>query len=240
MGPKNGVVALKHSAGNVLHGAARLRDGHDEPVPEAPPEARSAPATGASDARGSRGADGSVGGLPQSEPIPFAQVYKTQFDFVWRSLRLLGVPSQAIEDVTQDTFDIVSRQLAQFEGRSSLRTWLFSIAQRVAANHRRMARRKLSRLEPLTDNAASAEPTPQAHAEAVEAAGIVERFVEGLDADWRAVFVLSVLEGVPGSEVAEALGISVNAVYTRVHTLRESLRHAFEQHATRRPSKGLT
>jgi RNA polymerase sigma-70 factor, ECF subfamily len=227
MGPKNGVVALKHSAGNDLGGAARLRDGRAERLPEASPGARDAPAPA------------SAGGLPRSETIPFAQVYETHFDFVWRSLRLLGVPSDAIEDVTQDMFDIVSRQLAQFEGRSSLRTWLFSIAQRVASNYRRMARRKLSRLEPLADNAPSAEPTPQAHAEAAEAAGIVERFVEGLDADWRAVFVLSVLEGVPGSEVAEALGISVNAVHTRVHTLRESLRRAFEQQANRRPWKGL-
>jgi RNA polymerase sigma-70 factor, ECF subfamily len=225
MGPKNGVVALKHSVGDVLDGAARWRD---ERMPQVP------------DAQGSGDAEGSVGGLPRSDPIPFAQLYETQFDFVWRSLRLLGVPSEAIEDVTQDTFDIVSRQLAQFEGRSSLRTWLFSIAQRVASNYRRMARRKLRWLEPLTDNAASAEPTPHAHAEAVEAAAIVERFVEGLDAEWRSVFVLAVLEGMPGSEVAEGLGISVNAVYTRVHALRESLRRAFDQQATRRPPKGLT
>jgi RNA polymerase sigma-70 factor, ECF subfamily len=208
MGPKHGVVALEHSAGDALRDVAGPR--------------------------------GSGVGAEQAlaEPIDFARLYEAHFDFVWRSLRLLGVPAEAIEDVVQDTFDIVSRQLGQFEGRSSLRTWLFAIAQRVAANYRRMARRKLSQLDPLSDCAPSAEPTPQAHVEAREAAGVVERFVEGLDAEWRAVFVLAVLEGVPGGEVAGALGISVNAVYTRVHTLREGLRRAFERGATQRPARG--
>jgi len=166
---------------------------------------------------------------PATEAADFAQVYDTHFDFVWRSLRLLGVPPESIEDVVQDTFDVVSRQLAAFEGRSSLRTWLFAVAQRVAANHRRLVRRKLSRLEPLADSLPSPAPTPQAQAEAREAAAVVERFVAELDAERRALFVLVVLEGVPGREVAEALGITTNAVHCRVHSLRESLRRAFER-----------
>lgn len=208
MGRKHGLVALEHSARNV-----------------------------ARDTAGPRGSDVRAEHAP-AEALDFAQLYEMHFDFVWRSLRLLGVPAGAIEDVVQDTFDVVSRQLGQFEGRSSLRTWLFAIAQRVASNYRRMARRKLSRLEPLSDSAPSTEPTPQAHVEAREAAGIVERFVAGLDAEWRAVFVLAVLEDVPGGEVAGALGISVNAVYTRVHTLREGLRRAFEQGAKQGPARG--
>jgi RNA polymerase sigma-70 factor, ECF subfamily len=228
MGPKNRVVTLEHSSRSVPRDAAHSDEGRDGPGRTA-------------DALGPRGAASPIEGpLPPPKAIDFAQVYEAHFDFVWRSLRLMGVPAEAVEDVVQDTFDIVSRQLAAFEGRSSLRTWLFSIAQRVAANHRRMVRRKLSRLEPLSDSAPSTEPTPHAHAEALEAALVVERFVEGLDADWRAVFVLSVLEGVPAAEVADAVGISVNTVYTRVHTLRDALRRAFEQRALRRGSRGLT
>jgi RNA polymerase sigma-70 factor, ECF subfamily len=212
MGPKVGLMTAEHSIRNALGPAAPSGDGGEE-------LARAA------------------AGPSLSEALDFGQVYEAHFDFVWRSLRLLGVPPEAVEDVMQDTFDIVSRQLAEFEGRSSLRTWLFSIAQRVASNHRRMVRRKLSRLVPLSDSAASAEPTPHAHAEAMEAAGVVERFVEGLDADWRAVFVLAVIEGVPSNEVAVMLGISVNAVYSRVHTLRDGLRGAFEQRSRVRPSR---
>jgi len=165
-----------------------------------------------------------------SGPLRFDQIYEHHFAFVWRSLQLLGVPSAAVEDVTQDTFNVVLQKLGHFEGRSSIRTWLFAIAQRVAANHRRMTRRKTHLLRPLTDSVVSHEPTPHALAEAQECAGVVQRFVASLDAELRTVFVLAVLEQVPAREVAEALRIPVNTVYTRVHHLREALRLAFERH----------
>jgi RNA polymerase sigma-70 factor (ECF subfamily) len=235
MRTKDGVVTQEHSAPSVRRDAARLRDGRDQVVGGKATDAHD-PLTDHSPGNGTNPVDSGAGMNPPSlrEEMDFARVYETQFDFVWRSLRLLGVPPEAVEDMTQETFDIVSRQLAEFEGRSSLRTWLFGIAQRVASNYRRLVRRKLSRLEPLSEAAPSPEPTPHAHAEAKEAAGVVECFVAGLEPEWRAVFVLSLLEGLPGGEVAEALGISVNAVYCRVHTLREALRQAFEQHSTGR------
>lgn len=160
--------------------------------------------------------------------LDFEDVYERHFDFVWRSLRLLGVPLEAAEDATQDTFSVVSRQLARFEGRSSLRTWLFAILQRVAANHRRMARRKLQRLEPLVDELAARGPTPHAQAETAEAIDLVQRFCDTLDLERRAVFVLALLEELPAPEVAQVLEIPVNTVYSRVRALRDGLRRALE------------
>lgn len=161
--------------------------------------------------------------------LGFDDVYERHFDFVWRSLRLLGVPPEGVEDATQDTFSVVSRQLARFEGRSSLRTWLFAILQRVAANHRRTARRKLQRLEPLSDEIAERGPTPHARAETAEAIDFVQRFCDTLDLERRAVFVLALLEELPAPEVAEALEIPVNTVYSRVRSLRDGLRRALER-----------
>src|SRR5262245_54926046 len=138
MGPKVGVVVLEHSSRNVLREAARSYDVRSEPSHgSAKAEADGAPPDAAA-------GDGSTPPL-EAQVLDFAAVYEAHLDFAWRSLRLLGVPRDAIEDVVQDTFDVVSRQLARFEGRSSLRTWLFGIAQRTASNYRRMARRKLSR-----------------------------------------------------------------------------------------------
>jgi len=71
----------------------------------------------------------------------FAQIYEEYFAFVWRSLRALGVSRSALDDATQDVFVVVHRRLSDFEGRSSLKTWLFGIACRVAANHRRSRER---------------------------------------------------------------------------------------------------
>lgn len=161
--------------------------------------------------------------------MDFDQVYEQHFDFVWRSLRLLGVSPEGLEDAAQDCFGVVSRQLARFEGRSSLRTWLFAIVQRIAANHRRTARRKIHPLEPLLDVFESDAPSPHARAEAAEVVEVIARFCDRLDGDLRAVFVLALLEGLPAPEVAQATGLPVNTVYSRVHTLRDGLRRALER-----------
>jgi RNA polymerase sigma-70 factor (ECF subfamily) len=167
----------------------------------------------------------SAGDPPARPTLDFHEMYDAHFDFVWRSLRLLGIDDESVEDAIQDTFTVASRQLAHFEGRSTLRTWLFAILHRVAANYRRTRKRKQSRLEPWADMAGS-EPGPDAHAEAVEAARLIERFCASLEPDRRALFVLAVLEGLPASEVAETLGLPVTKVYARVHALRDGLRSA--------------
>jgi len=163
-----------------------------------------------------------------SHAVSFPELYECHFDFVWRSLRLLGVSDEALEDAAQDTFSVVHRQLSSFEGRSALRTWLFAILYRVAANYRRTRRRKHSRLIPLDDaaGAAGTEPAPDAHAEAVEAARVIERFCAGLAPARRALFVLAVLEELPASEIAETLRMPVQKIYSRVHALRAGLRSA--------------
>jgi RNA polymerase sigma-70 factor (ECF subfamily) len=169
--------------------------------------------------------------MPDSEPaeLYFDEVYEAHFDFVWRSLRLLGVPAEAVEDATQDSFSVVSRQLASFEGRSALRTWLFAILQRVAANHRRTARRKLHRLEPLAEGIPAPGPTAHARAEAAETIDLIQSFCDSLDLERRAVFVLALLEELPAPEVAQVLEIPINTVYSRVRSLREGLRRALER-----------
>ena len=186
-------------------------------------------AEGAPDGSEPRAVDAS----PAAAAFDFAEIYESQFDFVWRSLRLLGVSPESVEDAAQDVFSVASRQLARFEGRSSIRTWLFAILQRVAANHRRTARRKLSRLEPLEDVAVSPEPTPHARAEAAQALDVVQRFCETLDLDRRALFVLVLLEELPAAEVSQLLGIPVNTVYSRVRSLREGLKYALQGHEER-------
>lgn len=162
-------------------------------------------------------------------PAVFDRVYDEHFAFVWRTLRLLGVAESALEDAAQDVFAVVSHKLATFAGRSSLRTWLFAIVQRTASNHRRSHRRKQQPLVPLSEAFVGHEPTPQAHAEALEAARAIERHCETLDAERRALFVLALIEEVPAPEIARALGVPVNTVYSRVRLLRAGLERALRQ-----------
>jgi RNA polymerase sigma factor (sigma-70 family) len=70
----------------------------------------------------------------------FDTVYSQNARFIWRVLRGMGVPDALIEDAVQDVFVVVHRRLAEFDGRHSIRTWLFAIAYRVSRDHLRRAR----------------------------------------------------------------------------------------------------
>ena len=176
-------------------------------------------------------ADAVVGrGLSVLPRLDFASVYADQFDFACRSLRLLGVAPDALEDAAQDVFGVVSRRLAEFNGDCALSTWVFAIVQRVAANQRRTQRRKRQPLEPLSEAAPADDPSPEACAEAAQAASLVQRFCDGLDAGRRAVFVLALVEQVPPRDIAPLVGVPLFTVYSRIRTLREQLQRFLEQH----------
>jgi RNA polymerase sigma-70 factor, ECF subfamily len=171
-----------------------------------------------------------AGGPGPRAMVAFDDVYERYFEFVWRSLRMLGVASASLDDAVQDVFGTIARQLPRFEGRSSLRTWVYGIAQYTAANHRRSVRRKSAPLEPLDGGLESAEPSPDAHAEARQLADVIQTFCNELDEGRRAVFVLGLLEEVPAAEIAELLAIPVNTVYSRKRALERALRDRLERH----------
>jgi RNA polymerase sigma-70 factor, ECF subfamily len=172
--------------------------------------------------------------LEQPEPLAthaldFDELYRQHFDFVCRSLRLLGVAHDALEDAAQDVFGVALRRLDEFEGKSSAKTWIFAIVQRVAANHRRTERRKRSPLDALSDMTAARGPSPEAEAQAAQSAALIQTFSDRLDEGSRALLVLGVIEGLPMRDVAVALGIAAPTAYARLRTLRRTLAQFLEQ-----------
>jgi RNA polymerase sigma-70 factor (ECF subfamily) len=171
--------------------------------------------------------------------LDFEAVYEDCFDFVWRSMGRLGVDPSAVEDAAQDVFVIAHRRLADFEGRSSVKTWLFGIALRVAHDHRRAARRKRSQgfvPEAEADTAAVADTTAPSPLESATRAEAVERLqtiLGELPEDRRAVFILAELEQMSAPEIAEAVGANLNTVYTRLRTARREFNEAVARHAAR-------
>jgi len=155
-------------------------------------------------------------------------VYETHFDFVWRSARRLGVASLYVDDVVQEVFLVVHRRLGEFEGRSSLKTWLFGITRRIVRDQRRSARRKPS--EPLgTFEPPDLGPAADVRMTQEEETRLLHALLDELDEDKREVFVLAELEQMSGPEIAEALDVNLNTVYARLRAARA----AFEQAATR-------
>jgi RNA polymerase sigma-70 factor, ECF subfamily len=171
-------------------------------------------------------AAGQRGRMPQT----FDELYEEYFAFVWRSLRMMGVYDEALDDASQDVFCVAYRRWPEFRGDSSLHTWLFGIVQGIASNHRRSVRRTRARLEALADAPATQEPSPEDLARAAERADLVLSFSAALDESRRAVFVLGLLEKVPAAEIAALVGIPLNTVYSRLRKLRNSLQAWLEQH----------
>jgi RNA polymerase sigma-70 factor (ECF subfamily) len=150
----------------------------------------------------------------------FEGLYSQYFDFVWRSLRRLGVGPAVVEDAVQDTFVILHRRFEDLRPDASAKAFLFGIALRVAHDYRRTARRKgADRLD--LDSAISKEAGPFERTAKAEAVRVLERFLESLDEDKRAVFALAELEGMTAPEISDALSVNLNTVYSRLRMSRE-------------------
>jgi RNA polymerase sigma-70 factor (ECF subfamily) len=186
------------------------------------------------------------GGLAEGtsalEPVAsftFQAVYDANVDFVWKTLCRLGVHGSAVEDAAQEVFVVVHRKLGSFEGRSSMRTWLFQIARRVAHDRRRTVRRKERPQRPdesvpdLDAIAADESESPDASARKAGAVRVLYALLDTLDAGKREVFILAELEQLAAPQIAEVLGINVNTVYSRLRLAREAFNLALARHHVR-------
>jgi RNA polymerase sigma-70 factor (ECF subfamily) len=157
---------------------------------------------------------------PETGDEAWSALYDEHFDFVWRSLRRLGVPVSSLDDATQDVFVIALRRQADFEGRSAVKTWLFGIAWNVARN---LSRSKVRREDPLPDVLADARHLGQEEAAArSEAVQTLYELLDGLDDEKRVVFVMAELEELGAKEIASVIGVPENTVYSRLRAARSA------------------
>jgi RNA polymerase sigma-70 factor (ECF subfamily) len=174
--------------------------------------------------------------LVQALPA-FDAVYEEQFDFVWRTARRLGVPESAADDVVQDTFVVLHRRLAEYDGTTPVRRWLIGILTRVVADHRRRYRRKDAACVPHPEESEralpSSAPPPSADAEQSEAVRLLDALLSELAEDKREVLVLAQLEEMTVPEIAELLGANVNTVYARLRAARRDFDAAHARHRAR-------
>lgn len=159
--------------------------------------------------------------------LDFEAVYADHFDFIWRSLRRLGVPDEAVDDAAQDVFVIAHQGLARFRGESSVKTWLFAIAYRVARRHRPVRRAEAIDAEALADPSAQ---SPQELTLQEEARRVLYQLLGTLEEERRAVFILAELEGMSAPEIAEALGVKINTVYSRLRLARADFQAQIRRH----------
>ena len=153
------------------------------------------------------------------------RLYEAHARQVWRTLARLGVPIDAVEDAVQDVFLTAHQKRADFEGRSATSTWLIGIAVRVAANARRSGKRRALAAVP---EPADGAPGPYEQLERRRALEALDATLSKLAPEQREVVVPMDLERLSAPEVAEALGVNVNTVYSRLRLGRAALSRALK------------
>jgi RNA polymerase sigma-70 factor (ECF subfamily) len=136
------------------------------------------------------------------------------------------------KDVLQETLIAAARTIPEFRGASSISTWLYSIARSFCIKQRRRSKFAPDSVESLD----SGEPARQAaelpdparapdealQGRRIEAA--LEEAIGALEPKYREVLVLRDVEGLSAAEVGDALGLSVEAVKSRLHRARMAVR----------------
>ncbi len=138
------------------------------------------------------------------------------------ALRMSGSPHDA-NDITQEVFISSLRALRRFRGDAKLSTWLHRVAVNAALDHgRRKKRRPVQTFDELPERP-SGDPGPEEEAEQAARAAEVHRALSDISDDHRAVIVLHDLQGLDYAGVAEALGVPVGTIKSRIHRARVEL-----------------
>ncbi len=161
------------------------------------------------------------------------------FEFVWRSVRRLGVPDADVDDAVQQVFIVASRRLEEIT-LGSERAFLFGTAMRVAKHARRTRRRRsevpLEQEAEPGHHAEPAEPGPDAEELVAQrrARALLDEVLETLPLDVRAVFVLFELEEMRVPEIATLLGIPLGTAASRLRRGRELFQAGLARIAARK------
>lgn len=172
--------------------------------------------------------------------MDFRRFYAEHADFVWRSLRRLGVREADVADAAQEVFLVAHRRFREAETRAKPSTWLFQTSIHVAQNRRRLAhvRREVSDGDALSHRPDESPSSAEDALERREGIALLEGALERMSLEQRAVFVLFELEGMGGEEIAETLSIPIGTVYSRLRLGREAFSRACRR--LRPEAPGLT
>lgn len=167
--------------------------------------------------------------------MTFEELYRRHFEFVWRTLRHLGVRTADLPDVTQEVFIVVHRRLPEFEHRAMVTSWLFRICMNAARNQGRRAHVRREQLDPdALEGVVGELPNPTSGLEEREDRVLFDTALASMSMEQRAVFVLFEIVGLKGPDLAETLEIPLPTAYSRLRLAREAFRRAVVREQARR------
>jgi RNA polymerase sigma-70 factor (ECF subfamily) len=161
---------------------------------------------------------------------------EAHFDFVWRSLRRLGLSSADSDDAAQQVFWVAARKLDTIElGRE--RAFLFGTALRVASDVRRAAARRPETSGERTD-VHDPQLNPEELTERRQARALLDEILDSMPMDMRTVFVLFELEELGVNEIAVLCEIPVGTVASRLRRARQLFRSAAKRYRAKDALRG--
>jgi len=164
-----------------------------------------------------------------ADPARLSEVVKTHYEFIWRTLRRLGLPPSAADDATQQVFLIVSRRLGTIAVGAE-RTFLYRTAVRVTCDARRAHNRQLKRTsDEEVGTLADPTPNPEELTDQKRARVLLDQLIAGLDEELQEVFVLFELDRMPIPEISELLGIPPGTCSSRLRRAREDFKEALKR-----------
>jgi RNA polymerase sigma-70 factor (ECF subfamily) len=165
----------------------------------------------------------------------FIKIYHDYYQKIVKYLSRIVGPNDA-EDIAQDVFDKISRNISGFRRESKLSTWIYRIATNTAIDRLRSSAYKHSTEHCAIegDSGLEVQSVLAAHEHTAtdqtvirkEMSECVNEFIDNLPPDDRAVIALSELEGLANKEIADILEISLDNVKIRLHRARAKLRAA--------------
>ncbi len=191
--------------------------------------------------------DFSLEALRSGDRAEFVRLVETYYAMIYRlALKMLN-NTQDAEDILQETFLKAYRHLKNFDGRSSLSTWLYRIATNEALMFLRRKRVDfISVDEPLENEQGEQEPLeivdwcclPESELTSAEAQRHLDQAIQNLPPSLRVVFVLRDIQDLSTRETGEVLNLSETAVKTRLSRARLRLREELTGYFGERVQEG--
>lgn len=155
-------------------------------------------------------------------------------DFLWRQVRRFGIAPGDVDDVVQQAFVVLAQRIHDVVPGAE-RAFLYAAGRNAASNHRRVAGR---RREASDDAALDAAPDLARSVEDISRArSVVDRLLEGMDDDLRAVLVLYEVEEMTVPEIATLLEIPAGTAASRLRRAREDVAARLQRHGFRSSSE---
>lgn len=157
------------------------------------------------------------------DPEAFEEIYKAYFRFVGNvAFRMLNNRQDA-EEVTQEVFLSIHRQLKNFRFEASLKTWIYRITFNYAINYSKKAARQQPAAVEYNDALEGGPPEIHQAVDREYHEKVIAALLNALDSHQRSCIILRSIEGLSYQEIAQTLKIPINTVRSRIKRAREAM-----------------